>query len=75
VRFGANYQHFHTAGLDPDRLRRYRLARYLSLVAGPPRLLDGDFPGMADIAAGTSTAHRPNCRDPVLRRFGWQHDI
>jgi hypothetical protein len=54
LRFGANYQHFHTAGLDPARLRLYRLAMYLSLVAGPLRLLDGDFPrraGMMDIVA------------------------
>ncbi len=55
LRFGANYQHFHTDGLDPARLRLYRLAMYLSLVAGPLRLLAGDFPdraAMADIAAG-----------------------
>ncbi|HEY3608815.1 MAG TPA: phosphotransferase [Pseudonocardiaceae bacterium] len=54
LRFGANYQHFHTGGLDPARLRFYRLAMYLSLVAGPLRLLDGDFPGragMTDIVA------------------------
>jgi hypothetical protein len=31
-------------GLDEDRLRLYRLAMHLSLVAGPLRLLDGDFP-------------------------------
>jgi hypothetical protein len=30
--------------LDQARLRFYRLARHLSLVAGPLRLLDGDFP-------------------------------
>jgi hypothetical protein len=30
--------------LDEDRLRLYRLATHLSLVAGPLRLLDGDFP-------------------------------
>ncbi|WP_306819852.1 hypothetical protein [Streptomyces sp. CA-210063] len=31
-------------GLDEDRLRVYRLAIRLSLVADPLRLLDGDFP-------------------------------
>ena len=39
--------------LDGDRLRFYRLATYLSLVAGPLLLLDGDFPhraGMRHIA-------------------------
>jgi hypothetical protein len=33
--------------LDEPRLRLYRLATYLSLVAGPLRLLDGDFPDRA----------------------------
>jgi hypothetical protein len=32
------------SGLDPDRLRLHRLAQYLSLVAGPLRLLAGGFP-------------------------------
>jgi Phosphotransferase enzyme family len=31
-------------GLDDRRLRFYRLALHLSLIAGPLRLLDGDFP-------------------------------
>ncbi|MEV5340787.1 hypothetical protein AB0K93_20280 [Streptomyces sp. NPDC052676] len=30
--------------LDEDRVCRYRLATHLSPVAGPLRLLDGDFP-------------------------------
>jgi len=33
-----------TSGLDDQRLRFYRLALHLSLIAGPLRLLDGDFP-------------------------------
>jgi hypothetical protein len=37
--------------LDADRLRLYRLAMHLSLIAGPLRLLDGGFPD----------------RDPMLR--------
>ncbi|MFF7564054.1 phosphotransferase family protein [Streptomyces pseudovenezuelae] len=39
--------------LDEDRLRLYRLAMHLSLVAGPLRLVEGDFPhpeGMREIA-------------------------
>ncbi|WP_369248962.1 hypothetical protein [Streptomyces sp. R41] len=31
-------------GSKKDRLRLYRLAMHLSLVSGPLRLLDGDFP-------------------------------
>ncbi|MCC8246472.1 phosphotransferase [Saccharothrix luteola] len=54
LRFGPHYHHFADPGvdLDPARLALYRLATYLSLVAGPLRLLDGDFPdraGMVDI--------------------------
>lgn len=47
LRFGDNYRYLRTDGLDGDRLRFYRLAMYLSLVAGPLRLLDGDFPHRA----------------------------
>jgi hypothetical protein len=35
------------AGLDEDRLALYMLAQRLFLVAGPMRLLDGDFPDRA----------------------------
>jgi phosphotransferase family enzyme len=44
LRFGASYQWLRSDGLDEARLRLYRLAMHLSLVAGPLRLLDGDFP-------------------------------
>jgi hypothetical protein len=44
MRFGEHYRRFDTSGLDDRRLRFYALARHLSLVAGPLRLLDGDFP-------------------------------
>lgn len=55
LRFGPHYDVLRTRGpaLDEDRLRLYRLAMRLSLVAGPLRLLDGDFPDrefMRDIA-------------------------
>jgi phosphotransferase family enzyme len=53
LRFGASYRWLRRGGLDEARLRLYRLAMYLSLVAGPLRLLDGDFPdrdAMAQIA-------------------------
>ncbi|BCJ69141.1 phosphotransferase family protein [Polymorphospora rubra] len=54
LRFGDGYRRLAAAGLDAARLRLYRLALYLSLVDGPLRLLDGDFPdraGMRAIAA------------------------
>lgn len=47
LRFGDDYRHLHVPGLDDERLRLYRLAMYLSLITGPLRLLDGDFPHRA----------------------------
>jgi hypothetical protein len=44
LRFGNHYPQLHTSGLDDQRLRFYGLALHLSLIAGPLRLLDGDFP-------------------------------
>lgn len=53
LRFDADYPVLHADGLDEARLRLYRLATYLSLVEGPLRLLETDFPDrklMRDIA-------------------------
>ncbi|MGR6320395.1 phosphotransferase [Micromonospora soli] len=47
LRFGDTYHHLAFEGLDEARLRLYRLALDLSLVEGPLRLLDGDFPDRA----------------------------
>jgi hypothetical protein len=44
LRFGEHYPALRPAGLDEERLAFYRLAMHLSLIAGPLRLLDGDFP-------------------------------
>lgn len=44
IRFGEHYRWLDRPGLDERRLRFYLLAMRLSLVAGPLRLLDGDFP-------------------------------
>ncbi|GAA1229618.1 phosphotransferase [Kitasatospora nipponensis] len=44
IRFGEHYRWLDAAGLDGRRLDFYTLAMRLSLVAGPLRLLDGDFP-------------------------------
>ncbi|MFD0342393.1 phosphotransferase family protein [Streptomyces sp. NPDC127117] len=47
LRFGERYTVLERPGLDPRRLDLYMLAMRLSLVAGPLRLLDGDFPDRA----------------------------
>jgi hypothetical protein len=44
LRFGEHYEPLDRGGLDEERLTFYTLAMRLSLVAGPLRLLDGDFP-------------------------------
>jgi Phosphotransferase enzyme family len=44
LRFGEHYRWLRPDSLDDRRLRFYRLALHLSLIAGPLRLLDGDFP-------------------------------
>ncbi|MBM9510373.1 phosphotransferase [Actinacidiphila acididurans] len=44
LRFAHRYPALSRAGLDPGRLALYEPAMRLSLVAGPLRLLDGDFP-------------------------------
>ncbi|MFD5825562.1 phosphotransferase [Lentzea sp. NPDC060358] len=49
LRFGPHYRP--APGLDPARLDLYRLATHLSLVEGPLRLLDGDFPHRDAMAA------------------------
>ncbi|MER6106212.1 phosphotransferase [Streptomyces sp. NPDC001832] len=47
LRFGERYTALAQPGLDPQRLDLYMLAMRLSLVAGPLRLLDVDFPDRA----------------------------
>lgn len=44
LRFHQHYAALSRLGLDPQRLDLYMLAMRLSLVAGPLRLLDSDFP-------------------------------
>jgi tRNA A-37 threonylcarbamoyl transferase component Bud32 len=54
IRFGPrHYEVLRAPGLDEDRMCLYRLAMHVSLVAGPLRLIEGDFPnpeGMREIA-------------------------
>lgn len=47
LRFGAHHPRLATRPLDPARTALYDLALHLSLVAGPLRLLDGDYPDRA----------------------------
>jgi aminoglycoside phosphotransferase (APT) family kinase protein len=51
LRFGTDYRWLAADGLEQRRLASYELALYLSLVAGPLRLLDGDFPDRAPMLA------------------------
>jgi len=44
LRFGQHYRWLSRDDLDQQRMACYELAMRLSLVAGPLRLLDGDFP-------------------------------
>ncbi|WP_217369304.1 phosphotransferase family protein [Nonomuraea antri] len=53
LRFGEAYPALRPVGLDPDRLELYRYAQVLSLIEGPLRIADTDFPGrrwMLDLA-------------------------
>ncbi|KAB2971026.1 phosphotransferase [Streptomyces sp. SS1-1] len=65
LRFAERYPVLSRPGLDPARLDLYTLATHLSLVAGPLRLLDGDFPhrdvmrGIAEHNAGAALALLP----------------
>ncbi|MFD5657297.1 phosphotransferase [Streptomyces hirsutus] len=49
LRFGKHYPVLSRPGLDPQRLDLYTLAMHLSLIAGPLRLLDGDYPDRASM--------------------------
>jgi hypothetical protein len=51
LRFGPDYRWLAADGLEQRRLAFYQLALYLSLVAGPLRLLDGDYPDRAQMLA------------------------
>ncbi|MBO1335605.1 phosphotransferase family protein [Streptomyces sp. VRA16 Mangrove soil] len=51
IRLHDAYRPLAVDGLDEDRLALYLLAQRLSLTAGPLRLLDGDFPHRASMAA------------------------
>lgn len=44
IRFRHHYELLRTGQLDERRMRLYRLAEHLSLIAGPLRLADTDFP-------------------------------
>jgi len=53
LRFGTAYPALRPVGLDPDRLELYRFAQTLSLIEGPLRIANTDFPNrqwMLDLA-------------------------
>ena len=63
LRFGEHYRFLREPGLDPHRLALYRLALHLSLVAGPLRLLDGDFPDREPMLQIVAYNTEQACRD------------
>lgn len=66
MRFGEAYDGLEFGvALDPDRLAFYELARSLSLVEGPLRIIKGDFPHR-DFMLGIAKAHTAK----VLRLSG-----
>ncbi|MFE9253039.1 aminoglycoside phosphotransferase family protein [Streptomyces sp. NPDC007088] len=67
LRFGHHYPRLvRGVALDPHRLSLYVLAHRLSLVAGPLRLLDGDFPDRASMLS-VVRAHTAGVRAAVGR--------
>jgi hypothetical protein len=56
MRFGPAYEPLYAPGLDAARLRFYEFAQSLSLIEGPLRIADGDFPGR-DFMLGLATWH------------------
>ena len=62
MRFGNQYGPLQVSGLDPARLRFYEFAQSLSLIEGPLRIVDGDFPDR-DFMLGIAAWHT----DKVLR--------
>jgi hypothetical protein len=51
LRFGRDYEWLRVSGLDEHRMSLYALALDLSLIEGPLRLLDGDYPDREEMLA------------------------
>jgi Phosphotransferase enzyme family len=51
LRFGRDYEWLRVGGLDEHRMSLYALALDLSLIEGPLRLLDGDYPDREEMLA------------------------
>lgn len=62
LRFGSQYEPLQVPDLDPARMRFYEFAQSLSLIEGPLRIADGDFPHR-DAMIEIATLHT----DKVLR--------
>jgi hypothetical protein len=56
LRFGRHYEWLRVDGLDQQRMRLYALALDLSLIEGPLRLLDGEYPERELMLAIASSA-------------------
>jgi hypothetical protein len=56
LRFGRHYEYLRVRGLDEQRMSMYALALDLSLIEGPLRLLDGDYPERELMLAIASSA-------------------
>ena len=56
LRFDRHYESLRADGLDERRMRLYALALDLSLIEGPLRLLDGDYPERELMLAIASSA-------------------
>jgi len=51
LRFGRDYERLRVSGLDEHRMSLYALALDLSLIEGPLRLLDGNYPDREEMLA------------------------
>jgi Phosphotransferase enzyme family len=51
LRFGRDYEWLRVSGLDEQRMSLHALALDLSLIEGPLRLLDGDYPDREEMLA------------------------
>jgi hypothetical protein len=56
MRFGRQYSRIQPPDLDATRMEFYRLAQSLSLIEGPLRIADGDFPDR-DFMLGIAAWH------------------
>jgi hypothetical protein len=66
MRFGRTYERLRPEGLDEHRLRLYELAQSLSLIEGPLRIADGDYPDR-EFMLGIANGHIEKVLNAVNR--------